>query len=53
MSNKSRTSSLTIKPRNRVAINPLMKKGHAHVKSKKAERSKSKQKLRKGDYENE
>jgi len=36
-----------IKPRNRVAINPLMKKGHAHVTSKSSKRFKLKEELRK------
>lgn len=40
-------SKSVIKPRNTAAINPLLSKGHAHTKPKKAERNKSKQELRK------
>lgn len=38
---------MNIKPRQKHAMNPLMKKGGAHVKSKSAKRSKDKQALRK------
>jgi len=37
----------TLKPRHKHAINPLMKKGGAHTKSKSSKRSKEKQQLRK------
>ena len=36
-----------IKPRNREAMNPLMRKGGIHVKSKSAKRSQEKEKLKK------
>lgn len=46
---KKSTSELnvTIKRRNPLALNPLLKKSHAHSKSKKAERAKDKQELKK------
>lgn len=36
-----------VSKRNPVALNPLMKKSHAHTESTKAERSKNKRKLNK------
>ncbi|MFT6044562.1 MAG: hypothetical protein ACI9WC_000259 [Arenicella sp.] len=36
-----------MKPRNRQAMNPLMRKGGIHIKSKSAERSQQKAKLKK------
>lgn len=36
-----------IRARNPLALNPLMKKSHAHTKSAKAERAKDKQALKK------
>jgi hypothetical protein len=36
-----------LKPRNSAAVNPLLRKGHVHVKPQKTERSKDKQALRK------
>jgi len=40
-----------IKARNIHAMNPLMKKGGAHVKSKSSQRSKEKMKLKRGEYD--
>ena len=37
----------TLKPRHKHAMNPLMKKGGAHVKSKSSKRSKDKRDLKK------
>ncbi|MFT5612020.1 MAG: hypothetical protein ACI9WC_002464 [Arenicella sp.] len=46
MSRKRKTPSPP-KRRNSVALNPLLKKSHAHSTSKKAERAKDKQALKK------
>lgn len=40
------------KPRNRLALNPLLKKGGAHQKSKSAQRQADKRQLKKSLHEN-
>lgn len=51
MTDKKKMSSRA-KPRNPIALNPLMKKSRVHSKSGKAERARVKQKLRKEAGEN-
>lgn len=46
MSKKTKASP-PVKPRNPVALNPLMKKSHRHKKSNKAERAQARQELQK------
>jgi len=43
----SKAKGNSIKPRNPLSLNPLMKKSHAHTKNNKTERSKEKQALKK------
>jgi len=40
-----------IKARNKHAMNPLMKKGGVHVKSKSSQRSDERVKLKRGEYD--
>ena len=41
-----------VKKRNPVSLNPLMRKSHAHTKSKKSERAQGKKELRKALEDN-